>query len=411
MSEKPPAVTEDTSSVAVAGQPPSPEEPWHHLYAGTEAAHASSPAVKDRRGYWWPTWALVSTRLLELRKRRGLMFVTLLLTLGLPFIFLGFRLLFHAVDPKSYGPAGSPSVFINLCLPMAEFGFIIAATLGATAGSTDLTEGVFRHLVVTGRSRLALYFARIPAGLSILVPLVAVAFAAVCLVTSYEGIPQPTSLNENGVSVPLHLSESQLRSWMLQNPQEAAQAFINGPVILKPGPGEQGPNLQGPQQLTNPQIRSNIDKNISTYYSQYVGDETTSVNPAMNEMVKVGLWLELEVIIGFMVGLGLGSLIGQRTVSTILMIVLEIILTPILASNVIPYFINGQRLIVGVAMVQLRPIILSGGTGGAGHGRAILGGRALGIPPMPTWAMVAVIVGWIVGWTVIGAWRMATRDA
>jgi hypothetical protein len=25
--------------------------------------------------------------------------------------------------------------------------------------------------------------------------------------------------------------------------------------------------------------------------------------------------------------------------------------------------------------------------------------------------MITVIVGWIVGWSVIGAWRMATRDA
>jgi len=25
--------------------------------------------------------------------------------------------------------------------------------------------------------------------------------------------------------------------------------------------------------------------------------------------------------------------------------------------------------------------------------------------------MVSVIVGWIVGWSVIGAWRMSTRDA
>ena len=42
----------------------------------------------------------------------------------------------------------------------------------------------------------------------------------------------------------------------------------------------------------------------------------------------------------------------------------------------------------------------------------LFGGRgALGIPPMPTWAMITVIVGWIVGWSVIGAWRMATRDA
>ena len=60
---------------------------------------------------------------------------------------------------------------------MAEFGFLSAAALGASAGTTDLSDGMFRHLVITGRSRLALYLARIPAGLAILLPLVAVAFS------------------------------------------------------------------------------------------------------------------------------------------------------------------------------------------------------------------------------------------
>jgi hypothetical protein len=128
-------------------------------------------------------------------------------------------------------------------------------------------------------------------------------------------------------------------------------------------------------------------------------------------MVKIGLWLELDIGIGFLVGLGVGSLIGQRTVSTVLMIVLQIIVTPILAAHVIPYFLNGQRVVVGIAMDQLRPAGLAGG-GAGGQGHVLFGGRGvLNIPPMPTWAMITVIAGWIVGWTVIGAWRMATRDA
>ena len=112
---------------------------------------------------------------------------------------------------------------------------------------------------------------------------------------------------------------------------------------------------------------------------------------------------------------GLGSLLGQRTVATILMIALEIIVTPILARVAIPYFLNGQRLVVGIALDQLRPAGLgAAGAGGQGPGpgHVLFGGRGvLGIPPMPTWAMIAVIVGWIVGWSVIGAWRMMTRDA
>jgi hypothetical protein len=64
-------------------------------------------------------------------------------------------------------------------------------------------------------------------------------------------------------------------------------------------------------------------------------------------------------------------------------------------------------------MDQLRPAgLASGNSAGGGPGPVLFGGHgALGIPPMPTWAMVSVIVGWIAGWSVIGAWRMMTRDA
>ena len=86
-------------------------------------------------------------------------------------------------------------------------------------------------------------------------------------------------------------------------------------------------------------------------------------------MAKIGLWLELEVGIGFLVGLGLGSLTGQRTTTTIVLIALEIIVTPLLARTQIPYFIDGQRLVVGVAMDQLRPAALAPGTSAGGGGR------------------------------------------
>jgi len=336
------------------------------------------------------------TKLLEQRKRRGLMIVVALLTLGLPVLVLGLRLLFHVFDPKSYGPAGSPSVFAALCNPMAQFGFIAAAALGTSVGTTDLTDGVFRHLVVTGRSRLALYLARIPAGLSILLPLVAVAFAMVCLVTSYESTPQPASISVNGVSVPASLDQSQLNAWAQRHPRQEAAALAG------PGPDEPGLAGPAPDQSSSP---------ASMLSADYTASERTQLNPPVNEMAKIGLWLELEIGVGFLIGLGLGSLLGQRTVSTVLMIVLQIIVTPILANSAIPYFLNGQRLDVGVALDQLRPAGLAPGTGPHGPGRVLFGGRGvLNIPPMPTWAMISVIVGWAVGWSVIGAWRMATRD-
>ena len=132
-------------------------------------------------------------------------------------------------------------------------------------------------------------------------------------------------------------------------------------------------------------------------------------------MVKIGLWLELDVGIAFLVGLGFGALTGQRTTTVIVLIAFEIIVTPLLAHSQLPYFIDGQRLIIGVAMDQLRPAALAAASGpgqGGGGGGILFGGRgAIGFPPMPTWAMISVILGWIVGWSGIGAWRMMTRDA
>jgi hypothetical protein len=122
------------------------------------------------------------------------------------------------------------------------------------------------------------------------------------------------------------------------------------------------------------------------------------------------MWIELEAIIGFVVGLGLGSLLGQRTVAVILMIVLEVILTPILSLHKIPHLLNLQRAVVGLAMAHIEPaglpLAFGGGQGGGGGPP----GSSLLLPESRTVA-VCVIVAWLVGWTVIGARRMMTRDA
>jgi hypothetical protein len=277
------------------------------------------------RGSWVPPWPLIGAKFLELRKRRVLLTVMVVFTIALPVIFYGIRLIYHLGDPSRYAPAGAPDAFATAGTVMDEFGFIIAVTLGATAGTADLTDGMFRHLVITGRSRLALYLARIPAGLAILLPLAAAGFTVACLVTGFLGNPEPA-----------------------------------GAVLVSPG-----------------------------------------------AMIRSGLWLELDLVIGFTVGLGLGSLMGQRTIPVILLIVLEIIITPPLADHALPNFVDGERLVVGVAMDQLKPAALAGGTTiGPGGGP-----RELHIPPMPTWALVTVIVGWITIWSAIGAWKMTTRDA
>ena len=364
----------------------------------------------DTRGSWIPSGAMISTRLMELRRRRGLMITIATVTIGLPAIFLGIRLILHAVDPTSYGPAGGSEIFTNMVAGVLYvFGFVVAATLGVTAGSSDLSDGMFRHLVVTGRSRVALYFARIPAGLAIIVSMVAVGFTIVCMVCCFAA---PTVANDEGVNVPLHLSRTAFIAWSVDHAHLVACNFSleNPPPNIAsipfptsgPGCPPFGPGTQPPQP-TPSQLRALATVMAEQNFPIY---STIFLSPPISLMVESGLWLLLEALIGFIVGLGLGSLLGQRTVAVILMIVLEVVLTPLFATAHIPYLLNLQRAIVGVAAAHLEPNGLSRvfGAGNGPNGRAML-------VPETTVVAVLVIAAWLVGWTAIGAWRMRTRDA
>jgi hypothetical protein len=362
------------------------------------------------RGSPVPTLGMITTRFKELRKRRGLLIALIFVNIFIPTLFLVIRLLAHAFAPKSYGPAGGYDIFTNLVAGvMYVFGFIVAAALGCTAGSIDLTEGVFRHLVVTGRSRLALYFARIPAGLAIVWPLVAVGFAIVCAVCVFAA---PTSLQYQGTTVPAGLSLSGFENWASEHPALAiCDLPYNGPENLQypcgPGPGGKiSPATGGPPPPSPGAVRALTIQIAKQNYPFY---KSTFLYPSNSLMIKAGLWIELEATIGFIVGLGLGSLLGQRTVSVILMIVLEVILTPILSKNRIPHLINLQRAVVGLATAHLEPgglpLVFGGGGGGPGNPSATQ------LVPESTTVAICVIVAWLVGWTILGAWRMATRDA
>jgi hypothetical protein len=381
----------------------------------------TGPPPNDHRGSWLPTGSMIAMRIMELRRRRGLMIALAVVTIGIPSIFLIVRLLAHAFDPKSYGPAGGYSIFTALVSGVLYiFGFIVAAALGCTAGSIDLQEGVFRHLVVTGRSRVAIYFARIPAGLAIIVSLVAIGYGIVCLVCSFAA---PTVLNYDGVNVPAGLSQSALDSWASNHADEVICNFgfrisPSGPsasfgsviqnVPCNNGPGSGGQVKIGPPgsqsagpQPTKSEIRAAAVTIARLDYSDY---SRQFLSPSDSLMIRTGLWIELEATIGFTVGLGLGSLTGQRTISVILMIVLEVILTPIFLRAHIPYMINFQRSIVGVATDHLGPSaipIAMGGGGQADQANLIFETR--------TWAAV-VVAAWLVAWTALGAWRMASRD-
>jgi ABC-type transport system involved in multi-copper enzyme maturation permease subunit len=143
----------------------------------------------------WTPLRMERAELLKLRKSRGVWVPTVILTVGAIAIFYFAVEMFHVANSVKYGPAGGADNFQRALFLMGQVaGMIAAALVGAAAGTQDLSSGVFRDLVSTGRSRTRLYLARIPGGLALLLPLVATAYAlaAVLSVALAGGLPTPS---------------------------------------------------------------------------------------------------------------------------------------------------------------------------------------------------------------------------
>lgn len=369
------------------------------------AASASDP--RDRRGSPIPTAAMISATLMELRRRRGLMVAIVLMSIGLPGLFVTIRLLLHAFAPRTNPPAGGDLIYAVLVAGfLPTFAFISAAVTGCTAGSRDLTEGVFRHLVITGRSRMALYLTRIPAGLAIVGTVVAIGYAFVCAVCIFAA---PSFVADSNAMVPPGLSRAGFENWAAGHARTViCDLPYSGrlPNVTCPA----GPvSSLTPAQAAPPALDSLAVRIAGQDYSGY---RSIFLRPPVILMITSGLWVELEAVTGFVLGLGLASLLGQRTGPVILLIMGQLILNPILIGADIPALQPVRRWYFGLALARLEPSSLpmarglpgvSGGIGGPGSGQSLL-------PESPALA-ACVIVAWLAAWTVLGAWRMTTRDA
>jgi ABC-type transport system involved in multi-copper enzyme maturation permease subunit len=118
---------------------------------------------------------LIGSEFLKLRKKRSLLAWSALLTIGGVVVVFVWR----AIDHASNGalPAGGIAGFRDVLDTVGVFIAPLAAVLiGAEAGAGDVASGVFRDLVVTGRSRRTLFAVRLPGALMVTLPLVAAAY-------------------------------------------------------------------------------------------------------------------------------------------------------------------------------------------------------------------------------------------
>jgi hypothetical protein len=121
---------------------------------------------------------MIGAEILKLRRNRGVMAFALLLSVGVVVLVFGFTAVEHASNPAQYGPAGGIDGFSRAVRVLGLFfGALVGILIGAEAGTADLASGVFRDLVATGRSRLALYAVRLPASIAISLVFVGAAYA------------------------------------------------------------------------------------------------------------------------------------------------------------------------------------------------------------------------------------------
>jgi hypothetical protein len=118
---------------------------------------------------------LIRAEVLKLRKRRGMLAISALATVGVTVLAYVVMVVQHASDPAKHGPAGGVDNYQGLMSFLMLMVIVMGAIVGSTAGSQDIETGVFRDSAATGRSRVALFGARIPGALAIVLPLTAIA--------------------------------------------------------------------------------------------------------------------------------------------------------------------------------------------------------------------------------------------
>jgi hypothetical protein len=136
---------------------------------------------------------LINAEILKLRRRRGMLAIALLCTVGFAALAFIVTAVQHAGNPTKYGPAGGLASYRDALGTVEILILIMGTIVGATAGTQDIESGVFRDLAATGRSRMALFGARVSGALAITIPVAAITALVVgaASIGLADGAPAP----------------------------------------------------------------------------------------------------------------------------------------------------------------------------------------------------------------------------
>jgi len=139
---------------------------------------------------------MTSADLLKIRKKLSTLIWALALALLPLVVFYAVNAIEHASNASHEAAGGIDHFHTGLrLLGGLFFGPLVAILVGVEAGTTDQSGGVFRDLVVTGRSRLALFATRVPAALAMCWSVIVTAFAVIVLCTFAfaDNLPTPNA--------------------------------------------------------------------------------------------------------------------------------------------------------------------------------------------------------------------------
>ena len=131
----------------------------------------------------------------KIRRRRAMFWCAVGVPAGLVVLVLVVDAVLKGARPASY--IGGADLLDSMTGAATFGGVIMAVLLGAQTGAYDVQQGTFRYLAMTGRPRLGLYLARLPAllgvVLAVLVPPIVI---AVALVLNLAALPVLSLVNE-----------------------------------------------------------------------------------------------------------------------------------------------------------------------------------------------------------------------
>lgn len=144
-----------------------------------------APSYERTRSIFWQMLRAESKKLL---RRRGVMAFTVLLTVGVVIVTFAILEIYHLSNPVKYTPIGGTSGFNKVILILSELTIIPTSILGSTAGSQDMESGVIRDMIVTGRSKMAVFMLRIEGSVAVwIIPEIVAYLVGVAIIFGFSG--------------------------------------------------------------------------------------------------------------------------------------------------------------------------------------------------------------------------------